>query len=512
MKQPDDFMEESRTAYVKKNILYSYISTIIVSVFSFISRTVFIYTLGVGYLGVSGLFTNVLGILSFSELGIGTAINFSLYKPIAEKKDDKIKSLLHLYKMAYRVIAAVVTVVGSLLFPFLKYLLNTDIAMSEINIFYLIFLFNTISSYFVSYKTSYISAIQKNYIVTNTNTIGLTVTNFVQIIVLLMGGKYLAYLLAAAVVGLLQKIVTVIYLNYKYPILVEKDIVPLDKETKDDIWKNVRAMIFHKIGDVTVNQTDNIIISSLISTAAVGLVSNYIILSTLVSNFTGAIFASNTASIGNLIAKETQLKQKEIFEVYDFLSYWVYGFVLVAFITLSQPFITLWLGKSFLVDDLTMILFFVSKYLEGLCVVTHNFKAAGGKFNEDKWVPFAQAIINLSVSVIAVKLIGLPGIYIGTIAQRLLVNYMRPHIVYKYVLEADEREYFERFFGWILLLTCITMLMRIISRAVLTEVTILRFVIVTILTIVIPNIIIILFCYRTKEFINLKCRIIKKRV
>ena len=435
-------MDTSRTEYVKKNILYGYISTVISSVFSIITRTIFVYVLGAEYLGVSGLFSNVLGVLSFTELGIGSAIVFSLYKPIAENDNEKIKSLISLYKRAYRLIAIVVTMIGLIIIPFLDYLVNTDIPMSEIRVYYIIFLFNTVSSYFVTYKTSYVSALQKEYIVTNTTTIGTIVTNVIQIIFLVAGGNYLSYLLIAAIIGLLQKILTVMYLNKKFPILTENDVKPLDTETKNIIWKNVKALIIHKIGDVSVNQTDNIIISAFVNTTAVGLLSNYTTLNTLVSMFTNRFFSSFTASFGNMLAKESVEKQKKIFDIYDLLGFWIYGFVLIAFVTLSQPFVQLWLGKKLLLDNVTMILYFVSLYLAGMTFIPYNFKVAAGRFNEDKWVAFCQAVVNLVVSIIAIKLIGLPGVFVGTIISRMIVVIVRPYIVYKYVLKQSVLYYY----------------------------------------------------------------------
>ena len=504
-------METSRTTYFKRNILYSYITTIVTSLLAFACRTVFVYKLGADYLGVSGLFNNVLGILSFSELGIGTAINYSLYKPIADGDNEKIKSLMRLYKNAYRIIALIVTSAGLIIFPFLGFLVNTEIPMEEIRVFYLIFLFNTVSSYFVSYKTSYVSALQKHYVVTNIHAIANVAINILQIVALMLGAKYLIYLLIASGVGLLQKVLCAVYINHKYPVLVEKDVQPLDSETKHGIRRNVGALVMHKIGDVAVNQTDNIIVSVFISTAMVGLLSNYITILNIILMMTNVLFSGNIASVGNLVAKESKERQKAVFDTYDFLSFWVYGFVMIAFITLSQPFVTLWLGEKMLIDDFTMILFFASKYLEGLCRVTYSFKAAGGRFNEDKWVPFAQAVVNIVVSIAAVKLIGLPGVFVGTIAQRLIVNYMRPHVVYKYVLESPEKEYFIRFFARIILLTLVCAGLWGVSRFVLSEVTVLRFVIMTVITAVIPNLIIILIYRKTPMYADLKSRIFKKR-
>ncbi len=493
-------MDTSRTEYVKKNILYGYISTVISSVFSIITRTIFVYVLGAEYLGVSGLFSNVLGVLSFTELGIGSAIVFSLYKPIAENDNEKIKSLISLYKRAYRLIAIVVTMIGLIIIPFLDYLVNTDIPMSEIRVYYIIFLFNTVSSYFVTYKTSYVSALQKEYIVTNTTTIGTIVTNVIQIIFLVAGGNYLSYLLIAAIIGLLQKILTVMYLNKKFPILTENDVKPLDTETKNIIWKNVKALIIHKIGDVSVNQTDNIIISAFVNTTAVGLLSNYTTLNTLVSMFTNRFFSSFTASFGNMLAKESVEKQKKIFDIYDLLGFWIYGFVLIAFVTLSQPFVQLWLGKKLLLDNVTMILYFVSLYLAGMTFIPYNFKVAAGRFNEDKWVAFCQAVVNLVVSIIAIKLIGLPGVFVGTIISRMIVVIVRPYIVYKYVLKQSVLYYYIRLTIRTIIAFGICFVMWQIKKAILVNVTIVSFVIICFLTALIPNLLFILIFARTDAF------------
>lgn len=504
-------MDESRTANVKRNIFYSYAGTIVTSLLAVICRTIFVYKLGVEYLGVSGLFSNVLGILSFSELGISSAIVFSLYKPIAENDREKIKSLLKLYKTAYRVIAVVVTLVGVLLIPFLKYLVNTDIPMGEIYIFYAIFLFNTVSSYFVSYKTSYVSAMQKNYIVTNTNTIGTIVTDILQIIALLLGASYLIYLLIASVIGLIQKIATVIYLNNRYPVLIEKDVKKLDSETKNGIWKNVKALIIHKIGDVSVHQTDNIIVSAFVSTNAVGLISNYTTLNSLVATFTNGLFNSFTASFGNLIAKESKQRQYEIFEMYDLMGFWIFGFVMIAFITLSQPFITLWLGGGLIVDNLTMVLYFISTYLASMTLIPYNFKVAAGRFDEDKWIAFVQAVVNIVVSIAAVKVMGLPGVYVGTIVQRIVVIAVRPYIVYHYVLDKNVIPYYTRFAIRTLLAGCICVLMWKIKSIVLYEISIPRFAVMVVATAVIPNLIFCIIYGRTNEFKGIVSRIKPRR-
>lgn len=498
---------ESRTLNVKKNIFFQYISTILTVSVSIVSRTIFIRKLGVEYLGVSGLFSNLLGILAFSELGIGTAINFSLYKPIAENDNETIKSLLALYKTAYRIIAFIITAGGLVIVPVLKYLVNTDLPMQEVFVYYFVFLFNTVSSYFITYKTAYVAAMQKDYIITNVSTVGNLVVSGLQIACLLAEGTYFHYLLIAAVLGLVQKIIMVIFLNHKYPILTEKNVLPIESEKKAEIWKNVRALIIHKVGDVSVHQTDNIIVSAFISTASVGLISNYIVLTSLVSKFTNGLFNSFTASIGNLIAKDSKTRQREIFETYDLIGYWVFGFVFVAFVTLAQPFIVLWLGEELLVDELTMVLFFVSGYLTSMTLTTYNFKVAAGRFDEDKWVAFAQAVTNLVVSIAAVKLIGLPGVYVGTIVQRLIVVAVRPYIVYRYILEDNVWKYYIRFVFRTVLVFLMCGLLWMVKKMILTGITINSFAVMVAITAVLPNLIFLLLYGKTPMFKDIIRRI-----
>ena len=308
----------------------------------------------------------------------------------------------------------------------------------------------------------------------------------------------------------MEKIIIVIYLNKKFPILTEKQFMPLDIQTKNEIWRNVRALIVHKVGDVAVHQTDNIIISSFVSTTMVGIISNYITLNTLISSFTNGFFNSFTAGFGNMIVKESKDKQNYIFEIYDLLGFWIFGFVMIAFITLSQPFITLWLGEKLLVDNFTMILYFASLYLAGMTLIPYNFKIAAGKFDEDKWVAFAQAITNLTVSIVAVKLIGLPGVYVGTIVQRVIVVIVRPHIVYKYILERKTGEYYSRLIRRTLLLLIICYSMWKIKNIVLAEITIFRFALMCILTVFIPNCLFLLIFGRSKAFKDIIIRLKRK--
>lgn len=503
-------MEESRSKNVQKNILWGNVSSITSLILSVISRSFFISYLGMEYLGVNGLFTNILGLLSFSELGIGTAMNYSLYKPIADNDTEKIKSLLQLYKKAYRIIATVISMVGIAIMPFLPKLVTDAHQYGDLYIYYIIFLFNTVSSYFVTYKYSYISALQKEYIITNVNTIITFSIQACQIIIIVITRNFLAYLLVQSVLLLVQKIITVFYINKKFPILTDQDCQKLDEKTKKRIFSDVKALIVHKIGDASVHQTDNIIISVFVNTTTVGLVSNYIMIQSAVSRFTGIVFNSFTAGFGNLIAKDNKKKQEWVFNQYNFLGFWIFGFVTVAFISLSQPLMTLWgemVGKNMLIDSVTMVLYFITIYLGGQSLTLYNFKVAAGIFNDDKWVALVQAIVNLIVSIGAIKIMGLPGVYFGTIVQRMVAIIWKPIIVYRKQFDKSALGYFVKFFRYLISTTLACIINCALLNILFSHVTIYNFFIMCVITAIVPNAIFLLLHVRDIEFKELLMRL-----
>lgn len=426
----------SRTKNTMKNMTYSWISSIITTILGFISRTIFINTLGTTYLGINGLFTNILSVLSFTELGIGTAMNFSLYKPVAENDERKISLLMNLYKKAYRIIALIITILGLLIIPFLPYLAKGTGDVENITVYYLIFLLNTVTSYFVSYKFSLLNAYQKNYIYTNVELIFRFTTTIIQMIVLVIYKNFLIYLLVGAIVNIIQKITLNYYMNKIYPYLKEKVEGKLDEEELKPIKKNIGALVYHKLGDIAVHQTDNIIVSSFINVTMAGLISNYTLIINSINTFVSQIFNSAVSSLGNLIATEKAEHQYEVFKRYNFLNFWLYGFCAISLYTLISAFISIVWGSDKIVDNLTVILMCTDFYMIGQRIAINNIKIAGGIFKEDKLVSIFQAVINLIVSIVLVNKIGLPGVYLGTIVSGTLATVVRPIIIYKNIFRS----------------------------------------------------------------------------
>lgn len=490
-----------RIQYAAKNIAFGYIGNITSTVLGFVLRTVFIMKLDETLLGVNGLYSGILTMLSLAELGIGTALNFSLYAPVAQGNLEKVKSYMLFYKKAYRAIAGVVAGIGIILIPFLKYFIKNpgDYGIGELTVYYLIFLFNTVSTYFVAYKYSLVNAEQKNYIQTNVLTLTKLVTTIVQILVLLLSANFLLYLLAAAAVELLQKICVSIYLNKQYPYLKDKDVVPLEKEEKKEIADKTKALVFHKVGDVARLQTDSIIISSFIRVSLVGIVDNYNMVINSISGFVNIIFNSVISSFGNLIATESRQKQYELFKVYRFVANWVYGLSAVGFYVLLSPLVYLWLGTDWLLANGVVALILIDYYFKGDRIVLSNFKTAAGVFEQDKYLALIQGIVNLVISIVLVQRIGLAGVYIGTIISGLIANVTKPFIIYRVCFGKKAGEYFWDTAKSLLVPIGTLVIVLWLEKYLLAEVTILSFLLTGAVIVAVYHLLFLVLFGRTRE-------------
>ncbi|MDE6404409.1 MAG: polysaccharide biosynthesis protein [Lachnospiraceae bacterium] len=487
-----------------KNIIFGYISNLVILLVNFIQRTVFIYVLGKTLSGVNGVYTDVLSVLSLTELGIGTALNYSLYKPVAERNIEKIKSYMRFYKKAYLTIAGVIAVLGIAVSPFLRYILKNpgDLTVGELTLYYYLFLFNTVISYFVTYKYSLVNAEQKNYIQTNITTLTKMVAATVQIVVLLLFRNFLFYLLAQSVVELLQKIFVTAYLNRLYPYLRDKDVKRLTAEETQIVATKTKALICHKIGDVARLQTDKIIISSFVSVDTAAIVDNYVYIITYVGNFVNIIFDSVISGFGNVVATESKERQYLLFKVYRFFACWLFGFGAVGFFHLLTPFI----GGVWLRDDgwtlaqMTVTLLVTDFYLKGGRTVLLNFKIASGLFEQDRFLPLIQGAVNLVVSIVLVIKIGVTGVYVGTLVSGILANLIRPGIIYRVCFGKSAGAYFRDSLKYIGVILAVGAVITPIRHAVMGEVTILTFALMVVLITLLYNLVFLAVFHRTEEF------------
>lgn len=493
----------SRVQSAKKNIAFGYVGQLSTVLLTFVLRTLFTRYLSKELLGVNSIYTNVLSFLNMAELGIGTALNFSLYEPVVKGDKEKIKSYMQMYRKAYHTIAAVVAVMGILLTPFLKYILKNpgDYTIQELTVYYFIFLFNTVTSYFVTYKYSLTNAEQKNYIQTNIYTITKIIVTFCQIIVVAVFRNFLLFLLTDAAVQLIQKIFVSRYLDKMYPYLKDRDVKPLSKEEHDTVWTKTKALIFLKVGDVARLQTDAIIIASFIEVGFAGVVDNYNLVINSVSNFANIIFNSVISSFGNLIATESKDKQYSMFKVYKFFAAWVYGFTAVGFMVLLTPLIRLWFGESWVLPSAAVYLILFDYYFKGERIILSNFKTAAGVFEQDKYIPFIQGIVNLILSIWLVQTpLGITGIYVGTIISGLIANFVKPVIIYKVCFDKNAFGYFLDTLKYLASLVAVLLTCNFIASKVLSNLNLITFGIMIIVVSVIFNGAYLLIYCRTEEF------------
>ena len=496
-----------RVQSAAKNIAFGYIGNIVTQLLGFILRSLFIDYLGDTLTGINDLYTGILSVLSMAELGVGTALNYSLYGPVARRDLEKIKSYMLLYKRAYRVIGLVIGALGTALIPFLSYLVNQPKGVStrDMTLYYLIFLFNTVSSYFVAYKYSLANAEQKNYIQTNVITITKMITVSLQLIVIVTTQNFYLYLLTAAFVELAQKVFVSRYLDRRYPYLTDKNVEKLSKEETGEIVSKTKALMLHKVGDVARLQTDNMIISAFLNVTLVGYVGNYNIILTSIANFVNIIFNSVLSSFGNLIATESKEKQYSIFKVYRFFACWIYGFSAIGFFFLLTPFIYLWKGPERVLAVSAVSCILIDYYFKGDRIVLSNFKTAAGVFEQDKYLALIQGIVNLIIS------IGLVGIYIGTIVSGLIANITKPYIIYKVCFDKSAKSYFMDSVKYLAALLGILVILGGLKRVLMPDITIYSFIVMFLVICVVFNGIFLALFGRTEEFGYLR-GVVKRKI
>lgn len=497
-------MEHSRTRNSIFNVGTGFFNTIVKTILTFITRTIFIKILGETYLGLNGLLTNILSMLSIAELGIGTTISFSLYKPLANKDNKKINALMTFYKKAYRIIGAIILIGGIILIPFLRFILEEDINIKHIYLIYILYLLTTVSTYFIAYKEVLIIADQKNYKLTKINFIFDILLNVMQIIELLIFKSFVLYLVVQLIIEYVRRIIINSFISKEYPETDFYSKEKISKEDKNTLSKNVKAMFLHKIGDYSINGTDNIIMTKFVGLNAVGLYSNYLTIITMLNTFINIIYNSITSSLGNLIAKEKEEKRLKVFNIMDFIGFCIYGYCSACLFALFNPFIKVWAGEQYLFSTWIVAVIVLNFYMTGMRIPLGTIKSAAGVYSEDKYIPLIQAVTNIVVSIILAKYIGVLGVLLGTLISSLIPAVNRPYIVYKYVFNKKVTEYYKRYLKNIIVFIFVTTIITIVTNILNVTNSYIQLVVTGIIATIIYMGIIIIIYRKTDEFIFVK--------
>lgn len=476
-------------------------SNVVTILLGLISQAIFVKTLGIEYLGLNGLFTNIISMLAIVELGIGPAIIYNLYKPIVEDDKNKIKSLLKFYKKCYRVISVVVLLIGLAIIPFLNSIVGQVNVTESIHLIFALFLIDTCASYLLSYKASILYANQKNFVISLIHIGYLIALYTLQIVILITTKNYILFLGIRIAFRILENLVITYFAHKMYPYINENDSNDLDKDTVADIVKKVKGLFFHKMGGFIVLGSDNIIISKFLGVAAVGLYSNYYLIITALNNLISQVFGSITASVGNLLIKENSEKTYEVYKKILFLNFWIYGFATTAFYYIIEPFISIWIGEAYILPSLVLITLAVNFYVQGMRKTLSTFKDAAGIYHEDRFVPIIESIINIVASILLLKVFGLAGVFMGTILSTLVVYlYSYPKYIYINLFKKSYLSYIKS----LLMYALITYAGLVISYYAIHMITFGNFIVQIVynalICLVIPNIIYALILYKTDEF------------
>ena len=453
-------MRIERTKNASRNILFATILKLYQTLVPFLMRTAMVYLLGVEYLGLNSLFTSVLQVLNLAELGIGSAMVYSMYKPIAEDDTKTICALMNLYKIYYRVIGLVVAVMGLILLPFIPKLINGTVP-ADINV-YILYLLNlgaTVLSYWLfAYKNSILQAHQRADVVSKVSLITETLKYICQIGTLAIFHNYYYYVIVLLVTQALNNVITAIFANKIYPLYKAKG--KLSKENVRKINGRIKDLFTSKLGWVILNSADTIVISSFLGLTMLAIYQNYYYLITAVIGLVSAVFTSCTAGIGNSLVMESKEKNFSDFKVFTFIIVWIAGFCSSCFLCMFQPFMRIWMGKERLVEFPVVICFCIYFFLYEINQLFNLYKDAAGNWHTDRFRPMVTALVNLGINLLLVRYWGLYGIILSTVFSMLFVG--MPWLLYNLFTSIFEKNYFRDYFKCILKYVLVALLANVV--------------------------------------------------
>ena len=494
-------MKIERTKNATRNLVFGTLLKVYQILIPFVMRTAMIYLMGIQYLGLNSLFTSVLQMLNLAELGVGSAMVFSMYKPIAEDDKRTICALMRLYKIYYRVIGGVVLVLGLCLLPFIGKLIKGDVP-PDINIYvlYLLNLSATVLTYWLfAYKNSILSAHQRIDVTSKIALITDTIKYVLQITVLAVFHNYYYYVIVILITQSATNIATAAAANKMYPQYSPKGT--LTKEQIKSINCRIRDLFTSKIGSVIVHSADTIVISAFLGLSVLAVYQNYFYLITAVTGVVAIIFGSCMAGIGNSLIVESREKNFEDFKKFTFITAWIAGFCTVCFLCLFQPFMELWVGEENMVGFSVVICFCIYYFIMEINALLNMYKDAAGMWHEDRFRPLVTAMTNLIMNLIMVQFLGLYGIILSTILSTLAVG--MPWLMHNLFTVIFEHNYLISYLKKLIMYTVVTIMSCMVTYFICTMLhmpLVMSIAVKFLICCIVPNIIFLLVYYRTKEF------------
>lgn len=498
-------MKLERSKNAARNVIFGSITKIYNILVPFLMRTALIYCLGMEYVGLNSLFTSILSVLNLAELGVGSALVFSMYKPLAEDDTEKICALMRLYKIYYRIIGLVILVVGAAFTPFLPYMVKGDLPPGmNLYVLYYINLLTTVISYWLfAYKNCLLNVHQRNDITDKIGYILNTLKTIIELAILFFVKDYYVYIIVALIFGVVNNVVTAVIVDKLYP--QYKAIGKLPKEETQAINRRVRDLFTAKIGGIIGSSADTVVISAFLGLSQLAIYQNYFYILNSVLGFVTLITASSRSGIGNSIVTESCGKNYNDLKKLTFMFAWIGIFCTCCLACLYQPFIELWVGKdnmlSFGMVITFCIYFFVYEMHSLLCV----YKDASGIWHSDRFRPLITSLSNLVMNLIMVQYWGLYGVLISTVLSIVVIG--MPWIIlnlFKTVFKRNPKEYIIRQFLYFLLAVVLTAICIFVTNYVNFKSLILTIILRLLICVIIPNAVLYILFRKSDEFIQLK--------
>lgn len=435
----------SRVSLTLKNAWIGLAFQLTYVIIQFFSRDIFLDKLGDSFIGTVETLKSILQFLNLSELGIGAAVGFSLYKPIFDNNREKINEIIGYLGFLYKRIGLFVLISGIvLMFFFPLFFENTNISLPIILFLFSALLVSNLLSYFFAYYMFLLDADQKSYINVTINQSVFVLRLFLQCIVLIYFESVILWILLELVtpfiyIFILRKKIRKVYPWLHFNLKVTKEI----RDNNKELLKKIKQLSFHKLGSFVTGSTDNIIIFSFINPASVAFVGNYQMVMNNVNALVGKLFDGTNASVGNLVAENNLKNMLKVFWEFMALRFFVAGCSTVLLYIGFDDLITLWLGEKYLLSHTILVVLIIIFFMLQIRQPIDSFKQAYGLY-DDVWSPVVQSVINLVFSMIFVLKYGILGVFLGTlISQFIVVMLWRPYYVFKYGFKINHGIYWK---------------------------------------------------------------------
>ena len=505
-----------RTKNASRNIVFGVLLKVYQIIVPFIMRTAMIYCMGIQYVGLNSLFTSILRVLNLAELGVGSAMVYSMYKPIAEDDTRSICALMRLYKIYYRAIGLVIAVIGCALTPFIPNLIKSDLP-PELNIYalYLLNLGATVLSYWLfAYKNCLFQAHQRVDVVSKITIISNTIQYGFQLTVLFAIKDYYLYVISALICQALNNILTAVLAKKYYPSYEANG--RLDRKTGTEINRRIKDLFTSKLGAVVIGSADTVVISSFLGLTVLAVYQNYYFILSSIIGIISIAFNACTAGIGNSVITETKEKNYKDLNTFTFLLFWISCICCCCFACLYQPFMNIWVGNELMLNYSAVICLCIYFFVFEISQLLITYKDAAGIWHKDRFRSLITASTNLVLNIILVQIWGIYGVLLATVLATLVIGI--PWLLNNLFSQLFERKYLRSYASKLIKYSGITFLCVVVCISLGNLIKGTDWIVLIIRAVIcfmVSNTVIYIVLRNTEEFINATClikRILKERL